>query len=74
MVPDLCGIVEKTRRGRITGGLPDDVFQRCIGKVRSFDEAVGLVHIGLMVLAVMEFEGPRAYMGFEGSLLVGKFG
>jgi hypothetical protein len=74
MVPDLRGVVEKACLGRIAGSLPDDVFQGRIGKAGAFDEAIRLVHIGLVVLAVMELEGLRAYMGFEGVFPKGKLG
>ncbi|MNT61172.1 hypothetical protein D3C72_1987930 [compost metagenome] len=65
MVPVLPGIVEDRRQIGLTVGMANDLFQRkaCEGLVL-FNEAVECRDIGLVVLAVVEFQRLGAHAGF----------
>jgi len=72
MVPGLGDVVEDGGLGRITGGFFDDLFRGGIFQRRTGEEFVGIVHVGPMMLAVMELQGGGADVGCQGVLSVGK--
>ena len=74
MVPDLGGVVEDPRFGRIAGGFFDDGLQVLVGQVRPRDQFAQVFHIGPVVLAVMELQGVGADHGRQGVFGIGQFG
>ena len=69
VVPDLRGVVEHA-----TLRLAHDLFQRRIGELGAFDQLVEVVHIGLVVLAVVEVDGLAGDVRFQGGAVVGQGG
>ena len=62
MIPDLGGVVEEAT-GR---GLPDDLFQGGVLELGALDQVVQVVHIGLVVLAVVELQSLLGDVGRQG--------
>ncbi|MDQ1132993.1 hypothetical protein QE386_001588 [Pseudoxanthomonas winnipegensis] len=52
VVPHLRGVVEHAALG-----LLDDALQRLVGELGALDQLVEVVHIGLVMLAVVEVDG-----------------
>jgi hypothetical protein len=72
MVPGLGRIVEQGRLVLLAGGSPDDRLQALVGELGVGDQLVGLVDIGLVMLAVVDLQGGLADMGNKRVISVGK--
>ena len=68
VVPDLGGLIEQPSRT----GLLNDFLQGHILVFGAGNHAVELVHVGLMVLAMVELQGFGGDMGFQGVLGIGQ--
>lgn len=69
VIPHLGGVVEESARC-----LPDDLFERLVLEGGACDQAVRVVNVGLMMLAVVVVDGFRRDVGSEGIARVGKRG
>jgi hypothetical protein len=69
VVPDLCRVVEDAALG-----VRDDIFEGGVFHVRAGEQAIQLVDVGLVVLAVVVFEGLGGNVRLQGVLLVGQGG
>ena len=74
MVPDLSCIVENARLGGVPRRFLDDRFKVQPGEIGSFKQLVGVVHVGFVVLVVVELQGPGADVGFQSILRIGQIG
>src|SRR3546814_13270588 len=52
----------------------DDLLERLVGIVGAFDQLVGLAHVGLVVLAVMEAQRLRRAVRLQRVLRIGQGG
>jgi hypothetical protein len=62
VVPYLSGVIEDA-----TGRFLDDFFQRGIFKLGTLDQVVQVGDVGLMMLAVVEFQGFLGDVGASAS-------
>ena len=74
VVPHLRGIVEQAGLGLVASRFFDDFFERRLLEVGTFDQAVQVRHIGLMVLAMVVIEGLLGDVRGEGSTSVREVG
>ncbi|MNY55105.1 hypothetical protein D3C86_1910530 [compost metagenome] len=65
MVPDLSGVVEDTTRRAL-----DDFFQGLAFELGTRDQVVQVHHVGVVVLAVVVFQGLGGNVRLEGVLCV----
>ena len=68
MVPALCRVVEQALVAVTRGG--DHFFQALAGKIGAFDGGIGLVDIGLVVLAVVVGQRFRRHGRLERGVVV----
>ncbi|MNR19095.1 hypothetical protein D3C85_1358610 [compost metagenome] len=69
MVPHLGGVVEDA-----TGGFLDDFFQRGVLELGTLDQVVQVGDVGLVMLAVVEFQGFLGNDRCQGVQRVRQFG
>src|SRR5439155_2574498 len=65
VVPGLLGVVEDLHFLRIADSFPDDVLERHGGLWLPRNQLIQLVHVGLVVLAVVEADGVLRNEGLE---------
>jgi hypothetical protein len=58
MVPRLRGVIEQGTMALQPRGLLDDELERQIRQIHHLCQRFGLVHVGLVMLAMMELERP----------------
>src|SRR3546814_9435671 len=69
VVPHLGSLIEERAGTRL-----DDLLEGLVGMLGARDQLVGLAHVGLMVLAVMEAQGLSRAVRFQCVLRVGQGG
>ena len=72
MIPGLGGIVEERRLVLLARRGAHDLLQALVREIGIGDQLIGLVHIGLVMLAMVEFQGGFADMGLERIERIGK--
>src|SRR5450631_514666 len=66
VVPSLRGVVEDLLRLLAADARRDHVLERHLGETRAGDELVQLLHVGGVVLSVVQADGARGNDGIEG--------
>ena len=72
VIPGLGGIVEERGLILLARRRPHDLLQALVREIGIGDQLIGLVHIGLVVFAMVEFQGGFADMRLERIQRIGK--